>query len=317
MKKNLIIEIAKYYYIHEMKQEEISKIFGISRMKVVRYLKEARKEGYVKFQIEETIERNPLLENIFKKKFNLKEAIIFPAFVNNEFFIRKKIGYLTAEYLKNEIRDNDVLGIAWGRSIHEVVNSFTPLNVENVKVIQIVGGMGKISDKIYPNEIVIKAASFLGNNYSVLHAPLFVETEESKRAIISTQAVKDVINMWDSIDIVLLGIGTIERNAHILASNPEDISYFLQETKRTHAVSELCGRFYDINGKLCETKLNDLVISLNPKQICNIRNSILVASGRLKIKAILSVLRGNFFKTIVTDELTAKEVLKYHKETIQ
>jgi len=314
MKKNLIIEIAKYYYIHKLTQEEIAKILGISRMKVVRYLKKARKEGYVKIQIAETNERCSLLENLLKSEFNLKEAIIFPVLSDVEFSIRKKIGYLGAEYLKSEIRDNDVVGISWGRSTYEAINSLTQLDVENVKVVQVVGGMGKISDKIYPNEIIARAAFFLGNHYSALHAPLFVESDESKRAIISTKVVKDVINMWDSINVILLGVGSMERNAHILVSSPEQIPSILQETKRIHAAAELCGRFYDINGKICKTKLNDLVIAVHPEKIRNIKNSILLASGRSKIKAIISVLRGNFFNTIITDESTAKEVLKYHKK---
>lgn len=314
MEKNLILEIAKYYYIRRMTQEEISKAFRISRMKVVRYLKEAREKGYIKIQVTQIDERCPSLEKLIKSEFKMKEVIISPDILNNEIYIRKKIGQLTADYLKNSIKDNNLIGIAWGRTLYDVVSFLSPLNVDGVKVIQIVGGLGRISDKIYPNEIVERAAFSLGSNYYVLHAPLLVDSKEAKQAIISNKTIKDVIKMWDNLDIVLSGVASIERSAHLLQSRPDKIPYILQEIKNSHAVGELCGVLYDINGKICNTKLNDLVVAINPEQICNARNSILVAGGKSKIKAIVGALRGNFIKTMVTDELTAKEILNYYRK---
>ncbi|HHF97997.1 MAG TPA: MarR family transcriptional regulator, partial [Candidatus Aerophobetes bacterium] len=49
--KDLLIRVAWLYYEEGLTQDEIARIFSLSRSKVVRILKRAREEGIVIFQI--------------------------------------------------------------------------------------------------------------------------------------------------------------------------------------------------------------------------------------------------------------------------
>jgi deoxyribonucleoside regulator len=50
-KKELIFKVAKLYYIDEFKQEKIARSLNISKYKVSRVLKKAKKEGIVQIKI--------------------------------------------------------------------------------------------------------------------------------------------------------------------------------------------------------------------------------------------------------------------------
>lgn len=48
----LMAKIVWYYYFDNMTQQEIGKQMGISRVRVVRLLEKARKEGIIQFRID-------------------------------------------------------------------------------------------------------------------------------------------------------------------------------------------------------------------------------------------------------------------------
>ena len=51
LKERDILKICYLYYQEEKTQEEISKLFGVSRFKISRTLKEAKRKGYVTITI--------------------------------------------------------------------------------------------------------------------------------------------------------------------------------------------------------------------------------------------------------------------------
>ena len=96
MRKKLIHEAAKLYYLKNMTQMEAAKILGISRSKVSRLLKEAKEKGYVQINIVSPDERCTELEELLKKYFHISEAIVAPLISKNNSAIRKNIGRMAA-----------------------------------------------------------------------------------------------------------------------------------------------------------------------------------------------------------------------------
>ncbi|MBA7560476.1 Deoxyribonucleoside regulator [subsurface metagenome] len=310
MRKKLIHEAAKLYYLKNMTQMETAKILGISRSKVSRLLKEAKEKGYVQINIVSPDERCTELEELLKKYFHISEAIVAPLISENNSAIRKNIGRMAAERLENELKDGDLLGLAWGRTLYEVVTNLQPIQLEGLRVVQVIGGLGIILNQIYPHEIVNKAARSLAGLCFYLYAPAIVENAVAKEAIIKTETVNNVIRMYNSLDIIVLGLGTLDPSSHLIKSTKTLTPEKLENLKSLGAVGELCGRFYDINGEMCKTELNNNVIGISLEQIRRAQNVIGVVGGDDKYKALLGALRGGFFKTIITDESCATEVLK-------
>jgi len=315
MKKKLILEAANFYYLKDMTQMEIARTLGISRSKVSRLLKEAKEKGYVQINIVSPNERCTEIEESLKKYFPISEAIVAPLISKNNSAIRKNIGRIAAEYLEKELKDGDILGLAWGRTLYEVVSNLKPMQLEGLRLVQVIGGLGNISNQIYPHEITSKAASLLRGVCFYLYAPAIVENTVARKAIIKNETVKNVIKMYDSLDIIVLGLGTLDPSSHLIKSTKILTLKTVENLKHIGAVGELCGRFYDINGKICNTELNNNVIGISIEQLRHTRNVIGVVGGNNKCKALLGALRGGFLKTIITDEFCANEVLKMHRKS--
>jgi DNA-binding transcriptional regulator LsrR (DeoR family) len=76
------------------------------------------------------------------------------------------------------------------------------------------------------------------------------------------------------------------------------------------AVGDLCLRFFDIKGAPVRTPLDGRVISMTHQQLQQVRRSVGVAGGRRKLAAIRGALEGRWINVLITDRLTADELLK-------
>jgi DNA-binding transcriptional regulator LsrR (DeoR family) len=66
----------------------------------------------------------------------------------------------------------------------------------------------------------------------------------------------------------------------------------------------------DIKGAPVRTPLDGRVISMTHQQLQHVRRSVGVAGGRRKLAAIRGALKGRWINTLITDRLTAQELLK-------
>lgn len=73
---NLLTEISVAYYQDGATQEEISKRFGLSRVKIGRLLKRARDQGIVEIKVKYHPVFGAKLEEQLKERFGLKRALI-------------------------------------------------------------------------------------------------------------------------------------------------------------------------------------------------------------------------------------------------
>ena len=71
----LLTEIAISYYQQGVTQEEISKKFGLSRVKIGRLLKKARELGIVEITVKYHPVFSSQIEDKLKQRFNIKRAL--------------------------------------------------------------------------------------------------------------------------------------------------------------------------------------------------------------------------------------------------
>src|SRR5439155_13210152 len=83
----------------------------------------------------------------------------------------------------------------------------------------------------------------------------------------------------------------------------------VMELRDVGAVGEICTRFFDIDGRPCVTSLDRRMVALNLELLRATPLVIGVACGRQKAAAILGAVRGGYVKSLVTDDITAVDVL--------
>ena len=127
---SLMMRTTYLYYEMGYSQSKIAKKFNISVSTVSRLLNNAKKEKMVSFVVDERVLEVSDLEDIIKEKYKLKEVIIArwmeERYEPNKDDIKQLVAFEGAQYIQRVIKDNDILGITFGRTMYHMINFFNP-----------------------------------------------------------------------------------------------------------------------------------------------------------------------------------------------
>lgn len=308
MSEHDILKICYLYYQEEKTQEEISKLFGVSRFKISRLLKEARQKGFVSITIHDP--RGDLTEAEIQlaKKYGIDQAIVVKI---NEFSANSlldHIGEAGASYLRQVVDQYKVFGVTWGHTIYHVVSNLEPLEVGDLTLVQIGGGLGTI-EGADNNMLTMMLGQKLGAKAQVIPAPVIVRNRSIRDTLFKEKRIQETLAIARKADLVLFGVGMVGTDGLLWKSgflNSKDAA----KLKDSGAVGAICGRFFDAEGRECWNALDDRTIGLNLEELRKIKHKICIATGSEKIPGILGAMQGNLLDVLITDENTADTLLK-------
>ncbi|MGH3626947.1 MAG: sugar-binding domain-containing protein, partial [Sciscionella sp.] len=141
-----LAQIAYWYYVQELSQDEIAQRIGVSRSQVSRFLRAARQQRVVRFHIQFPTTRNSDLEAGIRQRFRatpLREVIVArsPAAGDVD---SAEAGIMTvaraaADWLPHHLEVDMVLGLSWGGTIQMVVDLIEFSRPIDVRVVQLAG----------------------------------------------------------------------------------------------------------------------------------------------------------------------------------
>jgi len=312
--KSIIAKITWLYYINDYTQQQIADSMHISRTKVTRYLKKAKEMGLVKISVSTAYHSCFDKEQKLKEMLSLKDVIIAPSAGTAEETI-KGVGIAGASYLNNILASDDILGIAWGRSLYNVA-----LNLEAVKqkgdkkieVIQLMGGLSQ-SGKINPEEIVKEIARKLNAKGTWLNTPAIVSTKQTRDILMLDMNIKTVFEKAKTCTKCILGLGDVDEEASLRVTGSLSHNE-LEELIDAGAVGDILSRFFDKQGNSVQTSVSDRIISVPLEDIKEIPERIAFTTGVHKVKTIAGASRGGYINVLVTDENTADSVIEYMQD---
>ncbi len=310
--QDLMREVAKLYYYEDLTQDQIGEIIGLSRQKVWRMLKKAKEEGIVQIKIIESSDKVLEIENQLKEKFGLKEVRIAVSFQENDRILLKRVAQVAASYLKNRLEPYSVLGVAYGKTIFEIIHYLTPKKIPGLRVIQIMGGYGKLKGDVMAVELARRIAEIFDGQVVYLMAPAFAKDQTTRDAILSNEGISKVLDMSKKVDIALVGIGGVLESSTLLDTG-DLYDYEIEELRKKKVAGNICGNFYDENGAIIETLADKRRISISLQDLQKIPLVIGVAGGKNKLLPILGALNGKFVQALITDDLTASQLINYKK----
>ena len=127
--------------------------------------------------------------------------------------------------------------------------------------------------------------------------------------ILSSKYFEDLKASWRCLDVAAVGIG-----GYADSKNPQWFDMLttndFKKLESEHAVGEVCCRFFDQEGIPVYPELQERTISITLEELRKVPNTISLAYGDQKAKAILSVLKANYINHLVTDEATILKVLE-------
>lgn len=302
-----VIEAAKLYYLLDYNQNEIAKVLGVSRPTVSRLLQQAKNDGIVQITIMDPTEDVANLSVQLENKFNLKKAIVtsVPQFENH--IIKNYLGEKAAVYLHEIVEDGDIIGVTWGTTLYHIAIELKQKFVKDVKVVQLKGGVSHSETNTYASEILYLFGKAFNTTPHNLPLPAIVDHLVVKQAMEADRHIRKILELGKQANIALFTIGSIKTDSILF-----QMGYFTEsdlESLDGKAVGDICSRFFDKEGQICNDSLNERTLGVNLDELRNKEHSILVAGGPNKIEGIYGALKGQYANVLVTDQFTAQFLL--------
>jgi len=311
-RRQLLADISTLYYKEKKTQSQIARAIGYSRSAISRLLNEAQQEGIIEFTINYPLLRDPILERRLKDKYHLKAAFVINAGQADYAHTLQMVGRLGARYLEQNLRDGMVVGIGWGTSLYDLVNSLPDLPLSRVRVVQVIGASGSKGDaRIDGPDLAAFLANKLNASHQFLHSPLFLDSDEACKSMKSQKQIRDTLDLANQSDLVLLGVGTIDvdpKYSSLFRSgfiNEEEVL----QIKNKGGIGNFCGVIIDNHGSVMDIDINRRVMAVDLHTLrSNGRKMVGVAAGSRKSKAIEAVLAGGWLDVLITDQSAVKSI---------
>jgi DNA-binding transcriptional regulator LsrR (DeoR family) len=127
--------------------------------------------------------------------------------------------------------------------------------------------------------------------------------------LLQDRYVREAMELFKQVTIALVGIGTVEPSGLLASSGNIFSSEELAMLREAGAVGDICLRFFDASGQPVETPLNERVIGMNLEQLRQVKRAVGIAGGKQKLCAIRGALQGRLINVLITDHLTAQQLL--------
>lgn len=296
---------AWMYHVEEMTQSAIADALGIGRVTVVRLLSEARAMNEVRITLSRDISELSHLELGLQKTFQITEAVVAPLSAGGD--ARIVIGAAAGQFVTNLLRPGMKIGLGWGRTLFHSLGFLSELSVSQLTVVSLLGGITHVR-QVNPAEFAWQFSRlFLADCY-LLAAPAIVDSAETKKALIERCGLREVFDFAKSLDVVVVGVGGMASSS--TTKTLGFISDDDQESLRAcGAVGDMLFNFFDKEGRLVQHPLNERAMSIPIETIAATPVRILVAGGSDKIEALIGAFKLFRPTVLITDELTAGELL--------
>ena len=309
----LMAKVAHMYYTQGMRQADICERLNIHQSTVSRVLKRAEREGIVRITVSHPPGVHTELEEGLQEAYGLDEAVVVDC-LDDEAQVAHDLGAAAAFYLETTLKPQEVVGISsWSAALLEMVDAMHPSQKwKDIRVVQILGGVGNPSAEVHATQLTRRLASLIGGEATLLPAPGVVGSKEARNVLTNDRFVREALDLFPSVTLALVGIGATEPSRALVSSGNVFSPQELKHLAAKGAVGDICLRFFDQTGQQVISELNDRVISMELDQLRAVRRVVGVAGGKRKLNAIRGALAGRLLKVLITDLSCAQRLLAHH-----
>ncbi len=319
----LILKAAYLYYIENKSQNDIAIQLKVSITTVHRLLKKAKEEKIVEFVIRDPYVECIRLESELKKEFQLDDVVIAPCpfgdaqTEGDDDNVKKLVALEGARYLQRIIKEDDILGITWGSTIYHLINYLNPSQKVQADFVTLHGSIAFCESELDVRTLVTKIArAFSGANY-LLFTEALMSNKKVTDMIKKERNIQKVYEKFNKINISIAGAGSFYPQMRSVLGKPEFMTKEeLAELQAQNVAGDIALRFFDRDGKECQTQLVDRTISIDFDTFKKIPMKIMVAAGKYKAHTVLSALKGNLIDVLIIDYKLGEEVLRLKRQNI-
>ena len=251
--------------------------------------------------MKDVIGLNELQEEL-RLHLGIKKVILIPGSYEKNNSLIKDIGKQAATYFLQVIKEDDIVSIAGGSTMLEFVKCIkSDKKYDSVTVVPARGSMG-LDVETQSNNVVAEVSKNIHSNYKLLNVPDQL-CEESIKTLTQEPEIKNTLELIKNSDVLVFGIGRADEMVKRRKLSDEKAKDIMDK----EAVGEAFGHYFNKKGEIVY-KLN--TVGIDMESFKNKRETIAVFAGRKKAEAFIPISKINKNIVLITDEESAKEILK-------
>ena len=296
---------ARLYYVDGWDQAKVAELVRVSQAKVSRLLALARKRGIVRITVADYDARQRPLESELINRLGLKTAIVIKSMEDLPAAkIRELTAHFAAPLIESLIPPGSVIAISGGLSLQAIIHQL-PITSHAPTVVQAVGQMGAHINLWDAQELGRSIAEKWHGKFLLLNAPVYLPNKTACDTMLKLDQIQVIKKTMQEAAVALIEIRATKDSlfADSLGKAERD------QLDRTHAIGEICGRYFDDQGRECDTPLKTQSLSIEFEALRHIPQTIGVVTGQEDAQATLAAIKGSLIKSLITDEATAKSLL--------
>ncbi len=303
----LAATIAQRYYFDGASKSEIAAELGLNRFKVARILDHARSSGMVHIELHHQGTIDLDLSVRLAQALGVPRCLVIACPDEDEAQLRSNLGRAAAELLAEIVDRDDVLGLAWSRSLMAMRSALTDL--PPCAVVQLTGAISRSDVDESSIELVRDVARIARGPAFCFYAPMIVPDAGTARALKTQPEVAAAMARFSTVTKAVVAIGRWGPG-HSTVFEALDEGDRRRETELgVHA--ELGGLQLAEDGRALATPLSDRIVGVPPDQLRAVPEIIAIAYGRAKASSVRAAARGGFVTTLVTHSSLALELLEH------
>lgn len=301
-----LVQVAHLYFEKDRSQQEIADQLGVSRSLIALYLKKAREQNIVRIEIVDPQDIRQDLTMRLQAASGVHQVTIVPS-PNNAELTRRSLGNAVARFLETTLRDGDVLGFGWGRTVNEGVNLLAPSSPRQVEVVPLLGESAAASSYTQLNQITLQAAQSFGGQPYFLFAPLLVGSPELRDSLLDDDSLRPVTERWQRLNLACVGIGVLPPvPGQVIYVGEENAACFVEDG----AVGDMLARYFNLQGEMVDEPINQRLIGLDLDSLRGVEHVVAVAGGLGKRRGVVGAIRTGLITDLFLDEELGQAVLR-------
>lgn len=305
---SLATRAAWLHYGGGLSQTDVAKRLNVTKVKAHRLINRANQEGFVKISFDGEIAECASLEMSLSEQFGLNYCEVVPDLDETDLPVRA-LGLSGARWLSREISNpsNKVIGIGNGRTLQSCVRNMASHPAKNTKFVSLMGGLTR-NFAANPHDVMHRLAEKTGAEAYFMPVPFFANNVQDRETMLGQRGVPEVMAMAAQSDLKLVGIGEVGTAAQTVIAGVITAEA-MEDVRNRGGVGELIGHFFNAEGEIVETELSERTLSIEIGALSQSK-TVAISGGAGKVTAIRAILRSRLLDGLITDEKTAKAVLR-------
>jgi DNA-binding transcriptional regulator LsrR (DeoR family) len=296
------------YFIAGHTQDEIAKMLQISRASAQRLVSLCLAERLITFRLEHPIAACMELAARLKDAFKLAHCEVVPsdpAAPQSAAGIAERAANVLESVLRND--KPVVVALGTGRAVRAAVERVSPIDRPNHQIVSLVGNISADGSASF-FDTVGRLADLTKSRHYPMPLPFLLSSERERDQMLRLEPISKVRAIAAKADLRLVGIGQMDQHAQVLVDGFVTRQE-LFEMMRRGAAGELTGWAFDMEGQIIDSGTNRRLTSIPPR-VPAAALTIGAAIGKPKVSAIQAALKGRLINGLITDEATARAILR-------